>query len=215
MRSDYRISRTITPAASLALVTLDQAKATLGIDMIDTSQDAALQTQINQVSAAIHRYVDRILVRQGYRDQFRYVCNWMRLGEPLALWQYPIALDENGDPIAIIVQDGSTVDAALYEANDERGLLYSIDAAGAYGWTGLLIAVDYTAGYDPIPDDVQAAALDWLTARWHSEGRDPSLRSETIPDLLAQTYAGADPMNASGIPGTARDLLTSYVRPAL
>jgi len=215
MRTDYRISRTIVPAASLALVTVEQAKATLGIDAADTSQDAALAALIGQVSAAIHRYIDRILVQQGYRDQFRYVANWMFVGEPLQLWQYPVALDEDGSAVATIVQDGVAVDAALYEANDERGLLYSIDASGAYGWTGLLITVDYTAGYDPIPDDVQAAALDWLTARWHAEGRDPGLRSETVPDLLAQTYAGAEPMTSSGIPGAARDLLAPYMRPAL
>ena len=215
MRTDYRISRTIVPAASLALVTVEQAKATLGIDAADTGQDTALAALIGQVSAAIHRYIDRILVQQGYRDQFRYVANWMFVGEPLQLWQYPVALDEDGAPVAAIVQDGNPVDAALYEADDERGLLYSIDASGAYGWTGLLITVDYTAGYDPIPEDVQAAALDWLTARWHSEGRDPSLRSETVPDLLAQTYAGADPMVSSGIPGTTRDLLAPYMRPAL
>jgi hypothetical protein len=215
MRTDYRISRTIVPAASLALVTVEQAKTTLGIDTADTSQDAALQALIGQVSAAIHRYIDRILVQQGYRDQFRYVANWMFVGEPLQLWQYPVALDEDDIPVAVVVQDGNPVDAALYEADDERGLLYSIDASGAYGWTGLLITVDYTAGYDPIPEDVQAAALDWLTARWHSEGRDPSLRSETVPDLLAQTYAGADPMASTGIPGTARDLLAPYMRPAL
>lgn len=215
MRSEYRISRTIVPAASLALVTVEQAKATLGIGAADTSQDAALQALIGQVSAAIHRYIDRILVQQGYRDQFRYVANWMCVGEPLRLWQYPIALDEDGAAVATIVQDGVAVDVALYEANDERGLLYSIDASGAYGWTGLLITVDYTAGYDPVPEDVQAAALDWLTSRWHSEGRDPSLRSETVPDLLGQTYAGVDPMASSGVPGTARDLLEPYMRPAL
>jgi len=215
MRTEYRISRTIVPAESLALITVEQAKATLGIDAADTSQDSALGALIGQVSAAIHRYLDRILVQQGYRDQYRYVANWMCVGEPLQLWQYPIALDEEGYPIAAIVQDGVTVDAALYEANDERGLLYSIDSVGAYGWTGLLITVDYTAGYDPIPEDVQAAALDWLTARWHAEGRDPGLRSETVPDILAQTYGGADPMAATGIPGTARDLLAPYMRPAL
>ena len=215
MRSDYRLSRTVTPAATMALVTVDQAKLVLGIDAADASQDAALQAQIAQTSAAIHRYVDRVLVMQGYRDQFRYVCNWMGIAEPLELRQYPIAVDVGGLPVVSIVQDGTGIDPLYYEADIDRGLIYALDSAGAYGWTGLLITVDYTAGYDPIPDDVQAAALDWLTARWHSEGRDPSLRAEAIPDVLSQTYAGADPMAASGIPGTARDLLEPYRRLAL
>jgi hypothetical protein len=216
MISRYRISRTVTPAASMALVTLDQAKLVLGIT--DTSQDAALMAQINQVSAAIHRYCDHILVQQGYRDQFRYVCNWMLIGEPLPLRQYPLALDTNGYPVVAVVEDGASVDPASIEANDERGYLYRIDSGGAYGWTGLLITVDYTAGYDPVPEDLQAAALEWLSARWYSVGEDPALRSETIPDLITQVYNGGSGSDAGGgaaMPAAVRDLLAPYVVPAL
>lgn len=212
MRSDYRLSRTVTPAASQALVTVDQAKLVLGLDAADTSQDAALQAQINQTSAAIHRYVDHILVQQGYRDQYRYVCNWMGIAEPLKLRQYPIAVDNAGYPIVSIVQDGASIDPLYYEVDIERGWLYSIDSAGSYGWTGLLITVDYTAGFEPMPEDIQAAALDWLTSRYHAEGRDPALRSETIPDVLSQVYAGDFGAGTAGgaIPPAARDLLQPY-----
>jgi len=217
MISEYRISRTVTPAATMALVTLDQAKLALGIDPADTSQDAALQAQIDQVSAAIHRYCDHVLVQQGYRDQYRYVCNWMVVGEPLKLRQFPIAMDEDGDPIVSVVQDGNAADPLYIEADTDRGWLYSIDSAGAYGWTGLLITVDYMAGYDPVPDDVQAAALEWLTARWFAAGRDPALRSETIPDLRSVVFAGDMGAGTSGgaIPPGARDLLAPYRMPWL
>ena len=69
--SGYRITRVITPAESLALVSVDQAKAALGIDIADTSQDAALQAQIDSVSAAVNNWCDRVFVVQTYRDQIR------------------------------------------------------------------------------------------------------------------------------------------------
>jgi hypothetical protein len=212
MISEYRISRTVTPAASMALVTVDQAKAALGIDPADTTQDASLTAQIASVSQGIFRYVDRVLVQQSYRDQFRYVCNYNYPGEPLQLRQYPIAVDITGAPLATITEDGVAVDPLYYEADTDRGLLYRLDGADPYGWTGMLITVDYTAGYEPIPDDIQAAALDWLTSRYHAEGRDPALRSETIPDVLSQVYAGDFGAGTSGgaIPPAARDLLQPY-----
>lgn len=218
MISQYRISRTVTPAATMALVTLDQAKLVLGIT--DTANDAALSAQIGQVSAAIQRYCDRVLVQQGYRDQFRYVLNWMLVGEPLPLRQYPLAVDENGYPIASVVQDGVSVDAATLEANTDRGYLYRLDGGGAFGWTGMLITVDYTAGYDPVPEDLQAACLEWLSGRWYSVGEDPALRAETIPDLITQTYnggssSGGEAGGAAAMPMSVRDMLAPFVRPAL
>ncbi|HEX2634803.1 MAG TPA: phage head-tail connector protein [Bradyrhizobium sp.] len=193
-------------------MTLDQVKAALGIPAADTSQDASLQAQIASVSQAINRYLDRIVPQQMYRDQFRYLSNCNYPGEPLQLRQYPIAVDGNGDPLASITEDGVAVDPAYYEADTDRGLLYRLDGADPYGWAGALIIVDYTAGYLPIPEDIQAAALDWVAARYHSQGRDPALRSETIPDILTQVYAGESGAGTAGgaIPAAARNLLEPY-----
>jgi hypothetical protein len=149
-----------------------------------------------------------VLVQQGYRDQYRYPSNRMTVGEPLKLRQYPLAVDETGYPLADIVQDGVAIDPASVEADIDRGWLYSVDSTGACGWTGLLITVDYTAGYDPIPDDVQAATLEWITARWSAQGKDPALRSETIPDVISQMWSG-DAQTPS-MPSGVRELLAPY-----
>jgi hypothetical protein len=74
MNSRYRISRVTTPAASMALVSLADAKAYLGIT--DNTQDAAITQQIAQVSAAINHYCDRVLVQQTYEDTFRALYAW-------------------------------------------------------------------------------------------------------------------------------------------
>lgn len=212
MNRNYIISRTITPAESRGLVSLDEAKTMLGIDPADTSQDAALQQNISAVSAAIENYCDRIFVRQVYRDQFRFVRNWIDPGDPLYARQFPIATDdETGAALATITSDGTVVDAERWEADAETGKFYAIDGAVVDSWTGTTILIDYTGGYDPIPADVQAAAFEWIAARYYSVGREPGLRAETIPDLITQTWdSGGGAASATTIPSGVQGLLQGY-----
>lgn len=209
----YRITRVTVAAESLALVTVDQAKAVLGIDLADTSQDAALQAQIDSVSAAVNNHCDRIFAVQSYRDQIRSACG--RWGEPLVVRQYPIVLDDLGLPVVTVAEDGSALDPAFMEAYPETGSLYRLDSGSTApsAWTAALITVDYTAGFAAIPADVQAACLEWLTARYRSLGRDPTVRSVSIPDVITEIYGsvgGGDSSTASSLPSGVRDLLEPY-----
>jgi len=209
--SAYRISRVVTAAESLALVTLDQAKAALGIPLDDTTQDAALSSQIDSVSAAINAYCNRIFAVQEYADQIRNLCGYW--GEPLVTRQFPI-VEEGGVPLVTVSEDGLALDAAYLELHPETGSLYRLDSAGAApgAWGAALTLVEYTAGFVTVPPDVQGAALEWLGARWYSVGRDPALRSETVPDLLTQVYAGDAGAGTYGgaVPPGTRDLLAPY-----
>jgi hypothetical protein len=203
----YRRTQVITPAKSMALVTLSQAKDALGISAEDSSQDGKVGQQIAQVSQAVNNFCDRVFVIQTYRDQMRHA--YGKFGEPFVTRQYPIIIDD----ALIVTQDGASLDPLLFEAYPETGSLYRLDSAAApIGWAAALLVVDYTAGFDPIPADVQGAALEWLTARWHAIGRDPALRSETIPDIIAQVYAGdaGAGTSAGAIPPGARELLEAY-----
>lgn len=206
----YRISRVITPAASLALVSVDQAKEVLGIDWEDTSQDVRLAQQIDSVSRAVNNYCDRVFVAQSYRDQLRYVHNWLSAGEALRTRQYPILLDEAGEPIVAITEDGAEVTA--WDVSPDTGELWRLDGVMLANWAGTTIVIDYAAGFDPIPADVQGATLEWLTSRWYSVGRDSALRSETIPDLITVTYAGEMGAGTSGgsVPRGTCELLDPY-----
>lgn len=210
----YRITRVITPAESLALVTLDQAKAALGLDPSDTSQDALLTQQISSVSLAISNWCDRIFAVQGYQDQIRnaYGC----LGEPLVTRQYPILADpDTGLPLVEIVEDGVIRDPTALEVYLETGSIYRLDGTALVpaAWGSAQLIVDYTAGYDPVPPDVQGACLEWLTVRWSAVGQTPGLRSETIPDLITQVYTGGSDSStsATAMPAGVRDWLTPYV----
>lgn len=211
MRHGYRITRVVTPAASMALVSLDDAKTALGIDAGDTSQDATLTAQIEATSMAINNYCDRIFVVQTYRDQLRDA--YGTYGEPLVTRQYPIMIDDSGVPVVAVTEGGAALDAALLEVFPEGGAIYRLDAALVpSAWGAALVTVEYAAGFDPIPADVQGACLEWLTVRWFAVGRDPALRSETVPDLISQVYAGDAGAGTSGgaIPPGARDMLAPY-----
>ena len=210
MRHGYRITRVVTPAASMALVSLDDAKAALGIESADTSQDALLTAQIESVSLAICNWCDRIFVVQVYRDQLRGA--YGSYGEALVTRQYPIVVDDGGIPLVAVAEDGGAVDAAMLEVFPEQGAVYRLDAAMLpMAWGAALVVVDYTAGFETIPAPVQGACLEWLTARHNAIGHDPALRSETVPDVLAQTFGSNDSTaSATAMPAGARDLLGPY-----
>jgi hypothetical protein len=205
-----RITQVITPAASLDLVPLDAAKAVLGVPLADTSKDAAIGQHISAVSSAINNYCDRVFVIQGYRDQIRNAYGFY--GEPLVTRQYPIAVDSGGVPLVAVTEDGVALDPTMLEVYLETGSIYRLDGSSApAAWATPTMIVDYTAGFDPVPADVQGACLEWISVRWYAVGRDPSVRSETIPDLITQVYgSGSDTSAATAMPGGVRDWLTPY-----
>jgi len=211
----YSITRVITPAETLDLVTLDQAKAMLGIAAGDTSQDAQIAQHIAASSLAINHMCNRIFAVQTYRDQVRgaYGC-W---GEPFVTRQYPIVVDEeSGLPLVAVTEGGAALDAALFETDPPQGRLYRLDSGGApLAWGSATLVVDYTAGFAEIPADVQGACLEWVGIRYGAVGRDPALRSETVPDLLTQVFNTGDSGMASAsastaVPPTVRQWLSAY-----
>ena len=208
----YRITRVVTPAASLDLVTLEQAKAALEIAAGDTSQDAMLTQQIAALSRAINNYCDRVFVVQSYRDQLRDACGYW--GEPVTTRQYPIVVDDEGVPLVAVTENGGVLDPAYLEVYPETGAIYRLDATMApAAWGAALLVIDYTAGFETIPEDVQGACLEWLTVRWHGIGHDPALRSEAIPDLITQVYNTSDATSSgsgTAMPAGVRDWLQPY-----
>lgn len=210
MPSPNQISTVITPASSLWLVSLDAALDELGLDADGGTLDSQVGRMIGQVSSAINTYCNRVFVRQSYRDQFRYTCNWLGYGNPLVLSQAPIAVDSDGDLVLTATEDGTAVDTGEWEVNRSTGALYRLDSAGGISsWSGSLIAIDYDAGFDLIPDDVQAAALRWLAMRYSARGRDPYLRSEEVPGAQRFDYAVSQ-MAAAGVPTEISEMLSGY-----
>lgn len=209
------INTVIDPAKSLALVELDVIKDELGIALDNTTQDARLGRYILQVSAQIHAYCQRIFPVQTYRDVFP-ATNWRgdRNGN-LVLWQTPV--------IEMIgySDGGIATDLAEYQVDPKSGVISRCIAGVQFcAWDCSEIIVDYRAGYQTIPPEVEAAAVLLIRLRqgirgWNSEApRDPALRAREADTYGRMEFFGNTmPNTAGGMPADVAQMLELHVRP--
>jgi hypothetical protein len=181
------------PATDRSLITLGDLREQLQFNPNNTADDAWLTKVIARTSLQAERYCDRIFVQQGYADTFRD-------GDPsrLILSQAPV------DPDSLVITvDGVALDAADYDINRVAGLVYGIDQTS-------LIA-SYTAGFDPIPDDVQQAVLQLCVVEVQGRGRDPMLRATESAGARQEFWVGGVP-GSSTLPQDIAGLLNPYRR---
>jgi hypothetical protein len=182
-----------TPEPVHALVTLADVREQLRIKPNDTANDPWLSKLIERMSRQAERYCNRVFVPQGYVDNFRGGCTTAQ-NEPLVLSQAPV------DPTTVVVTvDGTVLDPTVDFGVDQfAGLVYRIVEPMQWSSAGAIV-VQYTAGYDPVPDDIQQAVLDLCTMGNSGRGRDPMLRAAETPGMGRQEYwvggmPGGDPL---------------------
>ena len=198
-------SMIVTPAAERNLVTLDDLREQLRVRPGDTANDAWYTKVIARSSLAAERYCNRIFAKQGYLDTFRGSATGMA-DEPLVLSMAPV------DPETLVVTlDGAVMAAAGYALQPLPSHLWRVgDATAWINSTGLTVA--YTAGFDPIPADVQQAVLDLATMENAGRGRDPMLRATESPGLGRQEYWVGGVPGSSLLPQDIASLLNPYRR---
>jgi uncharacterized phiE125 gp8 family phage protein len=130
--------------ASNALTTLSAVKEYLKIDPLNTNEDTLLEALINASSSAIENYCKRSLVEQTFIEE--YDGNGMKY---LQLNQYPV------NSITSVTVDGVVLDPSEYKVKKKTGTLIRVDSIWPEG--DLNIAVEFTAGYNPIPYDLELA----------------------------------------------------------
>jgi hypothetical protein len=138
--------KVLTPADSYALVTLDELKGLLNISLTDTSEDALLQTWIDQYSDVVATMCNRVF---GYETVEE---TWRSEAPPfdrsrLFLTRYPVA---DGDITAVESPRGSVLDPVGYEVENESGKMRTDGA-----WTEP-VTVTYSGGYH-LPDEAPQA----------------------------------------------------------
>lgn len=181
----------------MSWITLEQAKTRLGIDCADPSQDSKVQSAIDYAVAMVESYCQRHFEKMTYVDEFYpytltpYLGNW-----PVA------SLDK------VELDDNDLTADVEYNLDKMRGVV-RFDQ-GLNNWTGYYaMKLTYTAGYDPIPDDLMTATLDVVMARFHRENDDPSrgpVKFERIDGSVSVSYgepAGTDPEAGSVSPYVA------------
>lgn len=192
-------------AADRRLTTLTDFKAALGLT--GSADDDRIEAWIRAASSAIARFCKRVFPVEGLVETVR-LKGGGEAGRPLILSRIPV---RTIDAIAIAGED---VDDDAFEADLDAGLVWRVAGDLRSEWPcGRSIAVSYTAGFDPIPDDVAEAAIRLVTAYRAASGRDPALRSETVDGVASYGYALPGAVGGAGgnMPGDVAALLAPYV----
>ncbi|MDU0339575.1 hypothetical protein [Bosea rubneri] len=196
----------ITPAESTRLISIEAARAAIGLADGDASQDAALEALIDQASAAIVCFIGQPLARQTYRETL-----WSRAAsDSLMLSRFPVA------SIVSVGIGGAAIDADGYRVDLATGIVHrrSPTRCGPFWPAGETVTV-YAAGYelpDGLPADIQRAAILMLRQSHMAGGRDPLLRSEETNGVASFSYFAA---GAAAVPLEAQALLSPYQIPAV
>lgn len=215
-----------TAATSTQLCSLAAVKDELCLT--DTSADAYLSRAIDWASAAVLRYVNRVLAQETVTETIRlnragggyFDAAWNVQGgtprrlQQVVLTRYPVI------SIASVISGDDTLAAGTdYECDLELGELYRMINDARAWFNARKIVVQYTAGYKlpndgtarTLPADVERAAILGVSAMYAARRRDPLLRSETVDQVGSSSWL--DPQSGNGgLPMAATAMLEPYRR---
>mgnify|MGYP000340655311 FL=1 len=220
---DRPLFEVTTPAATAAARRLTTAAAVAAImDAGDVPSDTATtESHIDIVSAMMARVAG--LASDGGANIPTFAAETLRAtwfaatfarGDKLLLpWRVPVT------SITSVVEDGVT----LTPSDDYRLLpgaaLLRLDGDGETpaAWLSAKIIVNYIAGWASLlstnaPPELSAACAEQVKYRILSIERDPSVRSESVPDVYSASYAiaGGDNVAASGLLLQVQSALAPY-----
>lgn len=141
-----------------SLVSVEQAKQYLGISSSD--QDALLEAMIEQVSAEVERRCGRPFTRRSFVETHLLRA---RADAYVVLRQRPVLA------ITRVTDDatGAAIDPGDVVVDAEAGIVHLPQRVRQ-------VTVEYDAGYDVTPPDVQGAVLAIVAAVWQDRTRSAS-----------------------------------------
>jgi len=199
MRSIVEI---VSPAESELLTTLERVKAELNITT--DANDEILEAKIAEASSDIQAAVGKRLPREDVKETFwhdddRHLQRVAHFGNraqaTLILNRTPVSA------IASVTVDDLVLAPSEYRLDPDAGLLDRLSTDGiprAWCFCKSMI-VAYTGGYALPGEDgrnlayaIEGAVVALVSDYWASRGRDPTLRSESIPGVIdRQFWVGA------------------------
>lgn len=204
---------TVTAAASsFNLTTVPMIKTELGITA--SGPNTWVDAKLPRASAAIASYCRRTLAKQTYSELFRLD----GAIERIILSEYPVIT------LTSVTEDGVVLAATDYELDTDTGVLYRLCSDYRTCWTACKITVVYIAGFvlpgtaspavRTLPQDLEDAALRLIKAEYNARQRDPMLKSQDIPGVIAETYwVGAPSDDSAAMPPEVTALLNPHRRP--
>jgi hypothetical protein len=207
------ITQVLTPAATYDLIDLATLKTLNAIT--GTLQDVYLSLVISQISTIAANYCNRVFPVETLSDSFwprrrGYLREPRRVARPLILSRNPIVT-----VTSILEGVGGVAPTALvagvdYQLDAIKGFVYRLDTLGyPTTWVADSIVATYSAGYSPIPADLQLAAASWVKAIAAAQTRDSTIKSETVVGVYSATY-GAAAGSPLGVPADIAEALDNY-----
>lgn len=195
-----------TAATVFDLTTIADVKADLGIT--GTDSDALLTKYVTESSLELAKACNRVFAAETVSEQYRPTESKPKL----TFKRRPVT------SIISVTEDGTLVAAADYEANVDAGLLFRLCSDRRTSFMAFKIVVVYVAGYalpGAAPKDLQKAARALVKAQFLAKGRDPLVRSETVPGVYEVAYwVGGLPGGAEW-PGDIERALDAYSNPVV
>lgn len=196
------ITTIVNPAADRDLVLLDDVREQLQFRSNDTAQDVWLAKVITRTSQQAEKYCNRIFAQQDYQDTFGIVRADPHT--PLMLGQAPITVTD-------VNIDGTDLSTSDWIADSDPGLLYRASEPRIWISTSSIV-VQYTAGFEPVPDDVQQAVIQLCVLAYRGRTRDPMLRERETPGMGREMYWVGPAPGEQILPGDIASLLNPYRR---
>lgn len=200
----------VSPAASMALTTLEAVKAALSIAGGD--DDTFLSDLIDQASAAAAAYCNRVFGLETVAETFRID----RATDLLVLSRWPVA------SVVSIVAGGAWLAADGWEVDADNGDLYRLGVGDQRKvWPIGKTVVTYSAGYvlpgaegRDLPADIEAAVIALVRLGYARRGADPLLKSVGLGDARMDYYSA--PLGAEGgLPAEVAGMLDRHRAPVV
>jgi hypothetical protein len=193
-----------SPNTDRSLLTLAELRAAAGVS--DGSSDATLVPLGNYISAMITRACK--VARAGAIPptlRLETVTDTLRLKSAqgnLVLSRRPVV------EITSVAESGSALDASYFECDTAAGIIYKLASTARTDWPIGSIVIEYSAGYDVVPDDLKYAAMKFVKSELSSSARDPTLKSLEIVGVSRREWWIPDnPSNDTVVPTDVMDIL--------
>ena len=134
-------------------------------------------------------------------------------------WRVPVF------SIDSVVEDSTTltVTTDYVLLGSKPGRLRRVSDEVPVEWSTAKVVITFKGGFATttslatnIDPTIEAAAIEQIKGMLYGAGRDPAIRSESVPDLASKSYSvtGGDVMGASVLLPAVRDMLAPWRNPA-
>lgn len=202
-RPRLEITSSALTGAGLRLTTA--AQVNVAMRQGATVDQALIEAKIDQISAMCAAWCNLARGIDGRAPTFgseTLRATWLnapcaRDGLLLLPWRAPIV------SITSVVENGITLAATDYQLL-EGGVLRRLSGDDEIEWSPLKIVVVYVAGWSlpsGVPPELEGQVIEQVKLGYLGTDRDPSLRSESSPDLYQASYGviGGDSIGESGL----------------